>query len=391
MGDPRALGQGRDAAGAYRQTAMQGSYCIAMSDIQNRDSESNPDLASDAGGAIRRRGAGPDLDWRVRIAGLGRYLPQRRVASAEIEARAGLPDGWALQYSGVAFRHWAEPERERASWMGAQAAHEACERAGIAPEQVDLIVNASGSAERAIPDGGPLLQRELGLGRSGIPALSVHATCLSFVAAMELAAERIHHGRIERALVVSSEIASVGLSFADAEVCTLFGDGAAAAVLERAPDDCPSRIHRVAWRTLGEGVELTTLRGGGSWRPPLGASTRPEDAYFSMQGPAALRSGIRLVPHVMRALALEDRQARRELRWVVSHQASRAALEVIEQIGFEGARLVRTLEQTGNCIAASIPLALEQGVREGAIRRGERGVLLGTGAGLSGVVMTLTY
>ncbi|MBX9404022.1 ketoacyl-ACP synthase III [Lysobacter sp. BMK333-48F3] len=327
----------------------------------------------------------------MRIAGLGRYLPQRRVASAEIEARAGLAEGWALQHSGVAFRHWAEPERERASWMGAQAALQACERAGIAPEQVELIVNASGSAERAIPDGGPLLQRELGLGRSGIPALSVHATCLSFVAAVEMAAERIHHGRIERALVVSSEIASVGLNFADAEVCTLFGDGAAAAVLERAPDDSPSRIHRVAWRTLGEGVELTTLRGGGSWRPPLGASTRPEDAYFSMQGPAALRSGIRLVPHVMRALALEDRQARRELRWVVSHQASRAALEVIEQIGFDHARLVRTLEQTGNCIAASIPLALEQGVREGAIRRGERGVLLGTGAGLSGVGMTLTY
>ncbi len=338
-----------------------------------------------------RSGAGPVLDWRVRIAGLGRYLPRRRVASAEIERRAGLPEGWALLNSGVAFRHWAEPEVERASWMGAQAALQACERAGLSPDALDLIVNASGSAERAIPDGGPLLQRELGLGRSGIPALSVHATCLSFVAALELAAERIHHGRIERALVVSSEIASVGLDFGSPEVCTLFGDGAAAAVLERAPADSPSRIHRIAWRTMGEGVELTTVRGGGTWRPPGGPATTAQDALFSMHGPAALRSGIRLVPHVLRQLALETPQARDALRWVAAHQASRAALEVIEQIGFAQARSVRTLEQTGNCIAASIPLALEQGVREGTIRRGETGVLLGTGAGLSGVGLTMTY
>lgn len=336
-------------------------------------------------------GPAPDLDWRVRIAGLGRYLPQRRVTSAEIEQRVGLPAGWALHNSGVAFRHWAEPDSERASWMGAQAARMACERAGIEPDSIDLIVNASGSAERAIPDGGPLLQRELGLGRSGIPALSVHATCLSFVAALELVAERLHHGRIERALIVSSEIASVGLDFDNPEVCTLFGDGAAAAVLERAPPGSPSRIHRIAWRTMGEGVDITTLRGGGSWRPPLGPSTTPADALFSMQGQAALRSGIRLVPHVMRRLGLDDPAARAALRWVAAHQASRAALEVIEQIGFEHARLVRTLEHTGNCIAASIPLVLEQGVREGGIRRGEVGVLLGTGAGLSGVGLTMTY
>lgn len=360
-------------------------------DTQSQDMPSSDALNAGASGHRRGQRTGPDLDWRVRIAGLGRYLPQRRVPSAEIEQRAGMPPGWALQNSGVAFRHWAQPERERASWMGAQAAMQACEQAGIEPSMLDLIVNASGSAERAIPDGGPLLQRELGLGRSGIPALSVHATCLSFVAALELAAERIHHGRIERALIVSSEIASVGLDFDSPEVCTLFGDGAAAAVLERAPADSASRIHRIAWRTMGEGVEITTLRGGGSWRPPLGPLTTPADALFSMQGQAALRSGIRLVPYVMRSLGLDDRNARRALRWVAPHQASRAALDVIEQIGFEQARMVRTLEYTGNCIAASIPLALEQGVRDGTIRRGEPGVLLGTGAGLSGVGLTMTY
>ncbi|MGH8081090.1 MAG: hypothetical protein ACREP7_10975, partial [Lysobacter sp.] len=99
-------------------------------DIESQDmppsDASHPNAArqsrADRGGTD---GGGPDLDWRVRIAGLGRYLPQRRVASAEIEQRAGLPEGWSLHNSGVAFRHWAEPERERASWMGAQAALQA--------------------------------------------------------------------------------------------------------------------------------------------------------------------------------------------------------------------------------------------------------------------------
>jgi 3-oxoacyl-[acyl-carrier-protein] synthase-3 len=204
-----------------------------------------------------------DLGWRIRISGIGRYLPKRRVASAEIERRAGLPEGWALAHSGVAFRHWADRD-ERASVMGAAAARDACAQAGVQPRDMELILNASGSAERAIPDGGPLLQHELGLGDSGIPSFSVHATCLSFLAALELAAERIQHGRIDRALVVSSEIASVGLDFNSAEVCTLFGDAAAAVVLERAPLGSGSSIHRIAWLTTGEDADLTTIRGGGS-------------------------------------------------------------------------------------------------------------------------------
>ncbi len=330
-----------------------------------------------------------DLDWRVRLSGVGRYLPRRRVASAEIEARIGLPAGWSLEHSGVAFRHWADRD-ERASWMGAQAARAACAQAGVEPGDVDLILNASGSVERAIPDGGPLLQHELGLGASGIPSFSVHATCLSFLAALELAAERIHHGRIDRALVVSSEIASVGLDFDSAEVCTLFGDGAAAAVLERAPAASASAIHRVAWLTTGEDAELTTVRGGGSFRHPHSTDTVHADALFQMQGSRTLKRVIRLVPRLLQELGI-DEELRRRVRWVASHQASRAGLEYLARLGFDNAVLVSTLEQTGNCIAASIPLTIEQGVREGRIARGDLGLLIGTGAGLSAAAMLMTY
>ncbi|MDN5782462.1 MAG: ketoacyl-ACP synthase III [Luteimonas sp.] len=331
----------------------------------------------------------PDLDWRVCISGIGRYMPQRRVASAEIEARAGLPAGWALAHSGVAFRHWASRD-EHASTMGAAAARDACAQAGVQPRDMDLILNASGSAERAIPDGGPLLQRELGLGDSGIPSFSVHATCLSFLAAIELASERLHHGRIDRALVVSSEIASVGLDFNSAEVCTLFGDGAAAVVLERAPAGSTSAIHRVAWLTTGGDADLTTIRGGGSFRHPHAPETVHEDALFQMQGPRTLKKVVRLVPRLLQRLVL-DEDTRRSVRWVACHQASRAGLEYVARLGFDNAVVISTLEQTGNCIAASIPLTIEQGIREGQIQRGDLGLLIGTGAGLSAAAMLMTY
>lgn len=330
-----------------------------------------------------------DLRWRVQVGGTGRYLPRRRVSSGEVERLAGLPEGWAMAHSGVAFRHWSDAG-ERASVMGAAAAREACAQAGLQPGDMDLIINASGTAERSIPDGAPLLQRELGLGSSGIPAFSVHATCLSFLAGVELAAERIHQGRIERALVVSSDIASVGLDFRNAEVCTLFGDGAAAAVLVRAPEHSPSRIHRVAWLTMGDEAELTTVRGGGTFRHPHSPLTVHEDALFQMQGPRTLKQALRMLPQLMGKLGMDD-ELRRRVRWVACHQASRAGLGHAARIGFDHAVILNTLETMGNCIAASIPLTLEHGVREGAIRRGDLGLLIGTGAGLSAAGMLMTY
>jgi 3-oxoacyl-[acyl-carrier-protein] synthase-3 len=356
---------------------------MTLDPIPLRPDESVSAIASPQ--SVRRE----SLDWRVRVSGIGRYLPKRRVASAEIEARARLPLGWALAHSGVAFRHWVDRD-ERASWMGAAAARDACAKAGLQPGDMDLILNASGTAERAIPDGGPLLQDELGLGASGIPSFSVHATCLSFLAALEIAAERIHHRRINRALVISSDIASVGLNFNSPEICTLFGDGAAAVVLERAPYDSTSAIHRMAWLTTGEDADLTTVRGCGSYRHPHSPDTVHEDALFQMHGPRTLKRALRLAPRLLGMLGL-DASTRERVRWVASHQASRVALEHVARLGFDNAVVINTLQNIGNCIAASIPLTLEQGVRAGQIARGDLGLLIGTGAGLSAAAMLMTY
>ncbi|HNO32260.1 MAG TPA: hypothetical protein PKI78_10780, partial [Anaerolineales bacterium] len=126
-----------------------------------------------------------EVNIPLKIIGLGRYLPKRVVPSAELEAMCGVPAGWVERRNGVRERRWVTDETS--SFMSAEAAKEALDEAKLKPGQLDLIINASGTGEQAIPDTGALIQRQLGLGNSGIPAMTVHTTCLSFVAGMDVA------------------------------------------------------------------------------------------------------------------------------------------------------------------------------------------------------------
>src|SRR5512133_2469011 len=137
----------------------------------------------------------------LKIIGLGRYLPKRIVPSSELEALCGVPAGWVERRNGVRERRWVTDEPS--SFMSAAARSVSLEEAKLIPEQHDLIINASGTGEQAIPDTGVLIQRQLGLGKSGIPAMTVHTTCLSFVAGMDVASNFINSGRYKNILIAS--------------------------------------------------------------------------------------------------------------------------------------------------------------------------------------------
>jgi 3-oxoacyl-[acyl-carrier-protein] synthase III len=134
-----------------------------------------------------------ETGYGMKIAGMGRYLPERVVTNDELETLCKLPHGWIEKHNGVCERRWVGSETS--SFMAAQAAREALDEAGIRLKDIDLILNASGTPEQAIPDTGALIQRELGLGSSGIASMSIHATCLSFVAALDMSAALLATGR----------------------------------------------------------------------------------------------------------------------------------------------------------------------------------------------------
>jgi 3-oxoacyl-[acyl-carrier-protein] synthase-3 len=245
----------------------------------------------------------------------------------------------------------------------------------------DLIVNASTSARQLIPDTSVFIQDQLGL--EGVPSFSVHATCLSFLVALHNAAALVAAGAYSRVLVVSAERGTVGRNLAEPESAALLGDGAAAAVLEPTPKDEASALVGFQMTTWSKGAPLTELRGFGQRRHPNHPQTRPEDNLFSMDGPGVFKMARRRVLGLVLSLLSAHGLRPDDVDLVVPHQASGPGLALAPRMGFKADRVVNVVGQYGNCVAASIPMALAHAAAEGRLRRGDRVLLLGTGAGLS--------
>jgi 3-oxoacyl-[acyl-carrier-protein] synthase-3 len=329
-----------------------------------------------------------EVNLPLKIIGLGRYLPARVVPSSELEKICNLPAGWVERHNGVRERRWVTDETS--SFMAAQAAREALDEAGLKPSDLSLIINASGTGEQAIPDTGALIQRQLGLGQSGIPAMTVHNTCLSFVAAMDVAANFLSAGRYKHILIASADVASCGINPKEPESASLVGDAAAAVVVTRSDAGDKSMVHNAHLKTYGDGAYLTAIMGGGSARHPGKPNHNPEDDLFHMDGPAVLRMARGIAPDYLEELYPGLSKSLVDIDVVVPHQASKVGLMMLSRFGWPQERIMSTLETLGNCVAASIPSTLYQAVRDGKIQRGNKVLMVGTGAGLSigGLVMT---
>jgi 3-oxoacyl-[acyl-carrier-protein] synthase III len=326
----------------------------------------------------------------VKIAGLGWYLPERRVSSAELAERLKVAPGVIERTTGVYERRYASGET--ASGMGAAAARMALEQAGVASEALDAVIGASSAPQQCIPCTAALVQRELGAPEGRSLCFDINATCLSFLVALQTAAQFIAAGVYRHILIYSSEIASPSLNPNQWESAALFGDAAAAAVLTRSAPGEPSAIWHAQFATYSSGADLTQCLGGGTLHHPNDPRTTPEMNLFQMQGLAVFRQAVRImrpfVGQFFEALGWE----REQVDVVVPHQASRHGVEQLsDRLGFRDEQVFTNLRERGNCVAASIPLALAEAVHGGRIRRGDRVLLLGTGAGLTAGALALTF
>lgn len=327
------------------------------------------------------------LEFPLNIAGVGRYLPDRVVTNDELAAVCGRSANWISERNGVNERRYVTHESN--AFMGARAAEEALEAAELKLSDVDLILNASGTAQQSIPDNAVFIQRELGDDALGIATMSIHATCLSFLVALDTAASLLASGRRQNILIVSSEIASCALNPATPESFTLFGDGAAAVVVNKATQ-APAMLHATGFRTYSDGADYTTIRGGGTLRHPNNASTTAEDNLFYMDGFAVLRYARRYLGPFLEELDAGLSQGLSDIDWVIPHQASKVGLRFLEAYNWPRPQIIETLAGLGNCVAASLPLTLYEAFKSGRLERGQKVLMLGTGAGLSmgGLIFT---
>ena len=325
----------------------------------------------------------------MKIVGVGHYLPKRVVTSAEVEKMCGLKPGWIARKTGVLERRWVNGETS--SFMGAEAAREAVADAGLDWSDIDLIFNASGTQPQAIPDGAHLLQRELGLDKSGIACMSVHTTCLSFLTAMDISSNMLATGRYKNILIVSCDIASCGIDMEQPESASLFGDAAAAVVVTRTPDGEPSGVLNARMEGYSCGADYTRIAGAGTNKHPRVSETEPGDLLFHMEGPRVYklaRQHIKGFLENLRPGLLEDFGS---IDHVVPHQASMFAVRALRRYNIPDEKVCVNVDKYGNCVAASIPLTLYEGVKSGRFERGDEILFLGTGAGLCIGGMILAY
>jgi 3-oxoacyl-[acyl-carrier-protein] synthase-3 len=319
----------------------------------------------------------------LQILGTGEYSPRRRVESAELDRRWQKAEGWTEHQTGVTSRAYAADD-ESVVAMGASAARQALAAADLEPGAIDAIIAVGSVPYQAIPCTAVFIQRELGLGASGIAAFDINSTCLGFLVALDVISQAIATGRYRHVLIVASERASQGLNVDDCSTSGLFGDGAGA-VLIGVPRRAGPRLKAAYVQSYGDGVECCQIRAGGSRLPPR--ASLPEflsGTHFEMKGRETYRMAAALLPGFLESLWQRAGANVAQIDVWVPHQASGRAISHLQAaLDLPAERFILTLPTHGNQVSASLPVALHRGITTRRIQPGDTIALIGTGAGIS--------
>lgn len=311
----------------------------------------------------------------ARVLGTGGYLPAKILTNDEISQTVDTSDSWIFERTGIKSRRIAGPDETSAS-MAEIAARQAIEMAAIAPEDIDLIIVATGTPDRVYPSTGCLLQQRLGI--KNCVAFDVQAACSGSIFGLSIADQYIKTGAARKVLVVGSEICSRITDWSDRTTCVLFGDGAGAVLLGASEETgiLSTHIH-----SDGEYEELLYCPNPQS-APKNGHAAAP--GYIAMRGNEVFKVAVntlgRIVDETLEANALE----KEAIDWLVPHQANiRIIQATAKKLKMPMEQVVVTLENQGNTSSASVLLAFNEAVRDGRIQRGQVVLLEAFGAGFT--------
>jgi 3-oxoacyl-[acyl-carrier-protein] synthase III len=308
-----------------------------------------------------------------RIVGTGSYLPRQVVTNADLSAR-GLEtnDAWIRERTGIAQRHIAEKE-QTSSDLALVACKNALQAADLRASDIDLIIVATSTPDYVFPSTACLLQAKLGT--KGGAAFDVQAVCSGFVYGLATADAFIRSGANKKALVVGAEVFSRILDWSDRTTCVLFGDGAGAVVLTAS--EKPG-IHASILRADGNHAGILNVAGNVSGGAILGTP------FLKMDGQAVFKFAVRVLDESARETVEAAHMKLADVDWLIPHQANVRILEATaKRLGLGREKLVVTVDHHGNTSAASVPLALDEYVRAGRIRTGQRLLLQGVGGGFT--------
>lgn len=317
----------------------------------------------------------------AKISGTGSYLPANRVSNDDLAQKVDTSDEWITARTGIKFRHIAA-ENEKTSDLAAEAARRALDAAGLNGNEIDLIIVATATPDMQFPSTATIVQQKLGI-TNGCPAFDVQAVCAGFMYALTTANAYIKSGMAKNALVVGAETFSRIVDWNDRTTCVLFGDGAGAVVLSAS--DKPGIIHG---KLKADGNYLKLLNVPGQ----IACGKVSGSPYISMDGPGVFKFAVKMLAKIADEVIGEAGYTAAQIDWIVPHQANRRIIEsTAKHLGLSMDKVILTVQDHGNTSAASIPLALDAGIRNGQIKRGQNLLLEGIGGGFAWGAVLMEY
>ena len=318
-----------------------------------------------------------------RIAGTGRFLPERILTNADLEKMVDTTDEWIRTRTGVERRHIAS-EDQTTSDLSVEAAKIAMDTAGVTAADIDLIVVGTTSPDLIFPNIGTLVQHRLGI--HGCPAFSIEAACTGFIYALTTADKFVRAGEVKCALVIGAEIISKLVDWKDRSTCVLFGDGAGAVILR--PSDEP-------------GIISCHLGADGQYKDllyyPVGASKELhkaglEDAKIIMSGNEVFKVAVKTLGNVAEEALAANNIQKDEIDWLIPHQANLRIIQATaKRLELPMEKVILTVQDHGNTSAASVPMALDVGIRDGRVKRGQLILMEAFGGGFTWGSVLMRY
>jgi 3-oxoacyl-[acyl-carrier-protein] synthase-3 len=314
------------------------------------------------------------------IRSLATYVPPHVLTNADLEKMVETTDEWILQRTGIRERHIVDPG-VATSDLGKEAALKAIANAGLTPDDIGFIVVGTVTPDMMFPSTACLLQHKIGAHRAW--GFDLSAACSAFTYSLTTASQIVASGAHDHALVVGSDVMSSIIDYKDRSTCVLFGDGAGAVVISAADDDSGAILdfeHEID----GGGGEALCMPAGGSRRPPSHETIDARLHYVKQDGQTVFRFAVRKTEEIALRLLERNGLTPDDLDLFVSHQANRRIIQsATEKLGIDPNKVIINIERFGNTTAATIPLALNDAVCSGRLKKGDLVLLASVGAGFT--------
>jgi len=313
-----------------------------------------------------------------RILGTGAYVPKRVLTNADLERMVETSDTWIIERTGIRERRVVDPG-QACSDLAVEAAQRALIDADVAPSEIDLILVATCTGDSPLPSTACLIQHRLGANRAA--ACDISAACCGFIYALAIADAYVKNG-MRHVLVIGSEVMSAITDWTDRNTCVLFGDGAGAVVVGQGTEG--SGILSTHLHANGGLSDMIQVPGGGSREPASKEVLQEKRCFIKMKGNETFKIAVKSMEEATKEALEANKLAMDDVDLFIPHQANMRILNAVSQrLGLGREKLMINLDRFGNTSAASIPLALDQAVREGRIHKGSVVLLAAFGAGLT--------